>query len=182
MMGKRFNKKGFTLVELLAVIVVLAILVLLAMPRVTSMMEKSRVNSFAVEANEILKVAQTAYNDRLLNGTDDATSANYVCYTVDQLIAYGYLDKDKGEIVGAIVLQLPTASATDQSVKTYMYLSKGDYYMKNVKTKAKNTNVEEADNLYSACTGSGTVTCTASGTNAATVKCGSTTISTLPAT
>ncbi len=177
MMGKRFNKKGFTLVELLAVIVVLAILVLLAMPRVTSMMEKSRVNSFAVEANEILKVAQTAYNDHLLNGVDDGTMP---CYTVDELIADGYLDKDKGEIVGAIVLEIPDPAATDQSVKTHMYLSKGDYYMKNVATKAKSTDVHKASNLYSDCTGSGTVTCTATGTNAATVQCGSTTISSLP--
>ncbi len=178
-MRKRLSKKGFTLVELLAVIVVLAILVLLAMPRVTSMMEKSRVNSFAVEANEILKVAQTAYNDHLLNGTDDGTMP---CYTVDKLIADGYLDKDKGEIVGAIVLEIPSATATNQNVITHMYLSKGDYYMKNVITKAKSSNVVKLSNLYSACTGSGTVTCTASGTNAATVKCGSTTISSLPTT
>ena len=34
------NKKGFTLVELLAVIVVLAIIILVAMPNVMSAMEK----------------------------------------------------------------------------------------------------------------------------------------------
>ncbi len=80
------NKKGFTLVELLAVIVVLAILILLAMPRVTTMMEKARVNSFVVEANEIMKVAQTAYNDKVFD--DDSTSGP-TCFTVDKIIDGG---------------------------------------------------------------------------------------------
>ena len=39
------NKKGFTLVELLAVIVVLAIIILIAMPSVMSAMDKARRNA-----------------------------------------------------------------------------------------------------------------------------------------
>lgn len=168
-MKKKMSNKGFTLVELLAVIVVLAILVLLAMPRVTSMMEKARINSFVVEANEIQKVAQTAYNDAILNGTDKGAMP---CFTVDELIDGGYLDKDKGEIMGAIVLEIPAASATSQAVKTHMYLSKGGYNMKNVTTKAKNSDVKKKANVYTKCTGSGTVTCSASGDNAVNVYCG----------
>ena len=143
-MKKKMSNKGFTLVELLAVIVVLAILVLLAMPRVTSMMEKARINSFVVEANEIQKVAQTAYNDAILNGTDKGAMP---CFTVDELIDGGYLDKDKGEIMGAIVLEIPAASATSQAVKTHMYLSKGGYNVKNVTTKAKNSDVKKKANV-----------------------------------
>ena len=174
---KKLSKKGFTLVELLAVIVVLAILVLLAMPRVTSMMEKARINSFTVEANEIQKVAQTVYNDHLLSGTDDA-SGGIACYTVDALIDGGYLDKDKGEVIGAVVLEIPSSG----NPTVHMYLSKGKYYIKNLTTKAKSNNVNiGTNNLYSACNAAN-VTCTASGTNAGTVKCGSTTISSLPST
>ena len=154
---KKLSKKGFTLVELLAVIVVLAILVLLAMPRVTSMMEKARQNSFTVEANEIQKVAQTVYNDHLLSGTDDAKNG-VACYTVDELIDGGYLDKDKGEVVGAVILEIPSSGAPT----VHMYLSKGKYYIKNLTTKAKATNVNTGtNNLYSAC-------------NVANVKCGTT--------
>ena len=169
-MRKRLNRKGFTLVELLAVIVVLAILVLLAMPRVTSMMEKSRVNSFAVEANEIAKLAETAYNDKVLNGVTGLGSTP--CFTVDQLISEGYLDKDKGEVQGVIVLEIPDASAADQSVKTHMYLSKDKYFIKNLTSKAKTNNVSKgANKKYSACSNtSAAITCT-SDAGVTTVKC-----------
>ena len=43
---KYFNKKGFTLVELLAVIVVLAIIMLLAIPNVLSVLNVSRRKAF----------------------------------------------------------------------------------------------------------------------------------------
>ena len=42
---KSFNKKGFTLVELLAVIIILAIIILFAMPAVINVMEQSQAAS-----------------------------------------------------------------------------------------------------------------------------------------
>ena len=160
------NKKGFTLVELLAVIVVLAILILLAMPRVTSMMEKARKNSFAVEANQIIKVAQTAYNDKVFD--DDSTSGP-TCFTVDQLIDGGYLDKDKGEIRGAVVIN---ASST---TTVYSYLSKEDYYIRNNTGAAKVSSEDVQKNsgtpIYNDCTS----TCTGNA-NGTSVKCSGTEI------
>ena len=44
-MKRNINKKGFTLVELLAVIVILAVLALVAMPNVTRLMNDSRKNA-----------------------------------------------------------------------------------------------------------------------------------------
>lgn len=116
------NNKGFTLIELLAVIVVLAILILLAMPKVTSMMEKARKNSFAVEANEIVKIAQTAYSDKILEGTD---AGSITCFTVDQLIDDGYLDKKKNEITGYVKFSTANDSAT-YTIKSF-FVSKGYY-------------------------------------------------------
>ncbi len=160
------NKKGFTLVELLAVIVVLAILILLAMPRVTTMMEKARVNSFVVEANEIMKVAQTAYNDKVFD--DDLTSGP-TCFTVDQLIDGGYLDKDKGEIRGAVVIN---ASST---TTVYSYLSKENYYIRNNTGAAKVLSEDVQKNsgtpIYNDCTS----TCTGNA-NGTSVKCSGTEI------
>jgi prepilin-type N-terminal cleavage/methylation domain-containing protein len=60
-MKKKTNRKGFTLVELLAVIVILAILILLAMPTALRIMADARKDAFAIEAQSIISAAQTAY-------------------------------------------------------------------------------------------------------------------------
>ena len=48
------NKRGFTLVELLAVIAILAILVIIALPNVINMYTKARKNAFLTEAQNVL--------------------------------------------------------------------------------------------------------------------------------
>lgn len=55
------NKKGFTLVELLAVIAILAILVIIALPNVLQMFNDSKKNSFMTEVRDIYKQAQTQF-------------------------------------------------------------------------------------------------------------------------
>ncbi|MDD6652255.1 MAG: prepilin-type N-terminal cleavage/methylation domain-containing protein [Clostridium sp.] len=62
------NKKGFTLVELLAVIAILAILVIIALPNVLKMFNDSKKNSFVNETREVFKTAQTQFvSDNLAN-------------------------------------------------------------------------------------------------------------------
>ena len=58
---KRLNKKGFTLVELLSVIVILSVVVLIATNAVVPMMGSAKKQVFATEANEIIKHAWTLY-------------------------------------------------------------------------------------------------------------------------
>ena len=65
------NKKGFTLVELLAVIAILAILVLIALPNVMGMFNDAKKNSFTTELKEVYKVAeQTWVSDSLFNTSE----------------------------------------------------------------------------------------------------------------
>ena len=52
------NKKGFTLVELLAVIVVLAIVMGLAVVGITSVLESTRKSAFAADANSYIEGAR----------------------------------------------------------------------------------------------------------------------------
>ena len=60
------KKLGFTLVELLAVISILAILVIISLPNVMGMFNDAKKKSFATECKRIFKVAeQTFMNDSL---------------------------------------------------------------------------------------------------------------------
>ncbi len=55
------NKKGFTLVELLAVIAILAILVLIALPNILNLYRNARENVFVSDVQSIIRSAQQAY-------------------------------------------------------------------------------------------------------------------------
>lgn len=65
---KRLNKKGFTLVELLAVIVVLAIVAVIAMQSITTIINKNRMDSFTSSAQTVLDSVSLAC---LQNGTEN---------------------------------------------------------------------------------------------------------------
>ena len=77
------NKKGFTLVELLAVIVILAVLVLLAVPSVIKMLDNTKKNAFIVEAENIIKAGKNAYASDMLNS--EITDG---CYALSDLSEY----------------------------------------------------------------------------------------------
>ncbi len=75
------NKKGFTLVELLAVIAILAILMLLIMPNVLNMFEKGRKDAFKVKVESIVRIAESQkQSDSLSNNT-----RNYYCYNIENI-------------------------------------------------------------------------------------------------
>ncbi len=73
---KRKNQKAFTLIELLAVIVILAILLAIAVPKVTQYITKSRKDSLIATANDFIDaVRNSAHSDiyDLPIGTNDVT-------------------------------------------------------------------------------------------------------------
>ena len=55
------NKKGFTLVELLAVIAILAILVIIALPNVLKMFNDAKKNSFLTETKIVYSEVSRKY-------------------------------------------------------------------------------------------------------------------------
>jgi type IV pilus assembly protein PilA len=113
------NRKGFTLVELLAVIVVLAIIILIAMPSVMSAMDKARKNSLVTEIAEIGKIAQTAYADDSMG-----TGVTSICYNLKYLVENGYLDKKLDDYTGAVYLSV---NPNTGKVSSQITISNGIY-------------------------------------------------------
>ena len=62
------NKKGFTLVELLAVVAILAILVIIALPNVLKMYNNAKKSAFLTEAKTVYKEAANKYITESMKG------------------------------------------------------------------------------------------------------------------
>ena len=82
---KKNNKKGFTLVELIAVIAILSILLVMALPQVLELFNDSREGAFITQVQSIYRAAEEQYvSDQLLPNVDstatrycrDATNSN----------------------------------------------------------------------------------------------------------
>lgn len=82
------NEKGLTLIELLAVIVILAIVSAIAIPAIGNIVENSRVKAIKSDAINLLNAANIYYTD---NGTDaaiDEDTAGFKAYVQ----SYGSFD------------------------------------------------------------------------------------------
>lgn len=80
------NEKGFTLVELLAVIAILAIVVAIAVPTIGNVIGDSEDKAHEANVNLIKNAAKLAYVSDLNTGSDEA-------YSLDDLVEYGFLDE-----------------------------------------------------------------------------------------
>ena len=67
----KHKKYGFTLVELLAVIAILSILVIIALPNVMGMFKSAKKNSFITEIKEIYKTAESTWMSESMFNTNE---------------------------------------------------------------------------------------------------------------
>jgi prepilin-type N-terminal cleavage/methylation domain-containing protein len=123
------KKKGFTLVELLSVIVVLAIIVLAAIPAVIAISKSIRANMYCSKI-DILKKAGVMYaqeNTSLLTETCTINSNTYSCknITVGTLITEGFVDPNSGTN-----LTDPRDNSSMNSKTVIVYQKGARYYTK----------------------------------------------------
>ena len=104
------NKKGFTLVELLAVIVILGVLLMIAVPAVQNVIKKAKNNATQKQAELFIDAAKK------MAIIDEATS-DMVIYKLSDLDS----DVDKNRFTGMVVALV--ALKENGSYKYYIYLN-----------------------------------------------------------
>ena len=112
------NQKGFTLVELLAVIVILAVVILIAVTAVIPRMNDARKGAFADEVMAYIRGAQEAYVESQMDG-----GAGTTCFTVAWLNA-NKIDK-KGDAYSGYVQIAPATGAGTAYIKNNKYMING---------------------------------------------------------
>ena len=75
---KKMNKKGFTLVELLAVIVILGLLMAIAIPSVTKYITQSRKKTLISSIDAYITAVTTAVNDNQFGALSDQSTCYYI--------------------------------------------------------------------------------------------------------
>ena len=73
---KLTNQKGFTLIEIIAVLVILGILAAVAVPRYLDLQGEAKVKAAQAQVAEIKGTLSTAWGRAMLNGNGVATIAN----------------------------------------------------------------------------------------------------------
>lgn len=144
------NRKGFTLVELLAVIVVLAVIILIASSNVGEMMVRARKNALAIEGNELINAAKTAYQMEVLDGRIKSGSA---CFSMAYLYKNGYYSKGSGigegkdGYSGSVLVTVPAGAGNT----TYTFwISNGSYKIDAAATGATGTSAAASTETASA--------------------------------
>ena len=125
---KKFNFKewikGFTLVELLAVIVILAIIMIIAIPNVLNVMEQSKKKSFITFAQKINKQIQEKYlQDSMTKSSPISNGYNYISYNIDEL---GISSVGNYRGVASILID---TRGSEESFFVQIILADDDYYI-----------------------------------------------------
>lgn len=129
---KRLNKKGFTLVELLAVIVILAVVMLIAVTAVGPLMAKSRKSSLATEGVSAVNAAKAAYQAEQLNASSAIKPTSSVCFDLQWLCKHNYFEKGcDGASAGDNYSGSVLATYSDGKVTYNFWISNGTYVFGN---------------------------------------------------
>jgi len=145
------NKKGFTLVELLAVIVILAILMVSAGAGVMSTMNNSKINTFKNEALQAVNSAEDMYSDISMVSdisvkylkTSNEGDYQGMCVSLVGLVNNGFLKKDISTYGGMILLEVPYDGG---ATKYEVWMHNGQYGIYGIEKNSINKLKYKKDN------------------------------------
>ena len=89
-MQKHSNEQGFTLIELIVVIVILGILAAFAIPRFVNLQDDARISVLQGVAGSLQAASALVYSKSLINGATDLTNSSVNMQGVTITTAYGY--------------------------------------------------------------------------------------------
>lgn len=93
---KKLNKKGFTLVELLVVLVILAVIMSIAIPSVTSSIERSKQKEYDAKVKLIVSAAEL-YFDKHRNTYPISSGDTTYKVNISKLIEEKYLTEEEAK-------------------------------------------------------------------------------------
>ena len=124
---RKLNKKGFTLVELLAVIVILSVVMLIAVTAVGPLMARARKSALATEGIGMVNAAKSAYQAEQLTGKFSSTSS--VCFDLQWLCKHNYFEKGcDGSTTGDKYSGSVLAYYSGGKVQYRFWISNGVYF------------------------------------------------------
>ena len=150
------SQKGFTLVELLAVIVVLAILMLVAGASVTGALENARIRQYR---NEFLGLMQAARIKANLDMMDNKLTIkkNCECIQISQLETEGHFENPHS-YTGSILLELDNSRKLTitgwMAGDTYMVVGKTEQVKEEEVESYESSFEGKASNCENKCSGS----------------------------
>ena len=110
--------KGFTLVELLAIIVILAIIMLIAIPTVLNTLQSARKKAFVEYADKIVGLSEQKYLEGVMIGEED-----YTCYIYNIKTDLGL--SNTGEYNGYVLV----APTEDDNYQYWLLLYDDNYFL-----------------------------------------------------
>lgn len=143
------KKNGFTLVELLAVIVILAVIILIAINAVLPQMAKARKNSFADEVMNYAKAAETKYVSDVADDNETGNISSGICYNLKDLHGE-YVSKNDKNYTGVVVIKQNTTNTN--LFNKFVYLASTKLYY-NTTTASGETATLSDDNAIGKVTG-----------------------------
>ena len=149
----RNNKKGFTLVELLAVIVILAVVMLVGITSIGPLMANSRKSALRSDGLDLMNAAKTAYQAEALKTSQAFTATATVCMPLEWLKKEGYTE-NKQDYKGSVLV---TYASGQYSYKywiangTYAFLGADENTGYDDSTKVVDYNKDTHDAVLSNC-------------------------------